>query len=129
MELILLIGLPGSGKSTFYHNHFGSTHEHESKDSMRGKRNRDRKQRVLLEEAEAAGQSVVLDNTHPSPGSRAPWIAWARAHGWRVQGYYLASKVAECYARNRQRPEEDRVPAVGFYAIVGQLQQPTYADR
>ena len=49
LEFVLLMGLPSSGKSTFYRNQCASTHTHVSKDSMRGKRNRVRKQRVLLD--------------------------------------------------------------------------------
>ncbi len=128
MQLVLLIGLPGSGKTTFYREYFAATHLHVSKDAMRGKRNRDRKQGVLLEEAELAGQSVVLDNTHPSAQVRAPWLAWARERAWSVHGYYLSSKVADCYSRNAARTNEDRVPDVGFYAIVGSLELPSYAE-
>ncbi len=125
MEIILLIGLPGSGKSTFYRELFATTHLHVSKDAMPGKRNRDRKQRVLLEAAELAGKSVVLDNTHPSAQVRAPWIAWGKERGWSVVGYYMSSKAAECYARNAARAQEDRVPDVGFYSIVGALELPS----
>ncbi len=128
MELVLMIGLPGSGKSTLYHSHLSSSHLLVSKDAMRGKRNRDHKQRVLLEQAEAAGRSVVLDNTHPSVESRRLWIGWGRDRGWRVTGYYLSSVAADCYERNALRTGDDKVPDVGFYAIVKQLQLPRYEE-
>lgn len=128
MELVLMMGLPGSGKSTFYHSHLSSSHALVSKDAMRGKRNRDREQRVLLGEAEAAGRSVVLDNTHPSVESRRPWIGWGRERGRRVTGYYFSSVTADCYERNALRTSEDKVPDVGFYAIVKQLQLPRYDE-
>ena len=129
MQLVLLIGLPGSGKSTFYREHFAATHLRVSKDAMRGKRNRDRKQRGLMEEAELVCKSVVLDNTHPSVQARAPWIAWARERGWSVHGYYFSSRVVDCYSRNAARPPDERVPDVGFYAIVGALKLPSYSEH
>src|SRR5436853_453942 len=37
MELIVFIGLQGSGKSTFYHTYFAATHDHISKDLLGNK--------------------------------------------------------------------------------------------
>ncbi|MEO1348280.1 MAG: AAA family ATPase [Cyanobacteria bacterium J06635_15] len=65
MELVILMGLQASGKSTFFQTHFASTHVHISKDLMRNNKNRRRRQSQLLIEALAAGQSVVVDNTNP----------------------------------------------------------------
>lgn len=128
MELILLIGLPGSGKSTFFRQHFAATHRLVSKDLMKGKRNRDRKQLGLLEQAALAGEPVVLDNTHPSAYSRASWIAWARARGWSVNGYYLSCSVEECRRRDAAREHDQRVPDVGFFAILRELERPRYEE-
>jgi predicted kinase len=35
MDLVILIGLQGSGKTTFYRTHFAATHEQVSKDRFR----------------------------------------------------------------------------------------------
>jgi predicted kinase len=35
VELIILIGLPASGKSTFAQQHFAATHDYVSKDRLR----------------------------------------------------------------------------------------------
>ena len=53
MELVILVGLQGSGKSTFYRERFGSTHAHVSKDNFRNNRNPSRRQLVLAGEAAA----------------------------------------------------------------------------
>src|SRR5947199_8288531 len=67
-SLVILVGLPASGKSTYYFQHLAATHVHVSKDLLaRGAR-----QEPLIEKALAAGQSVVVDNTNPSPAIRAP---------------------------------------------------------
>ena len=124
MELILLIGLPASGKSSFYRLHLSETHDIVSKDLMKGKRNRDHKQRVMLDEKAVAGRPVVLDNTHPSRESRRAWIAWAREQGWTVTGYYLSCSVEECQRRNQARSKDEFVPDVGFYSILGSLERP-----
>jgi predicted kinase len=55
-ELVLLIGLQGSGKSSFCSAHLADTHTLVSKDRLRNNRNRERRQRQLIEEALGAGR-------------------------------------------------------------------------
>jgi predicted kinase len=40
MECVILIGLPASGKSTFFRERFAATHDHVSKDLLRNNRSR-----------------------------------------------------------------------------------------
>ncbi len=47
MELIVLVGLQGSGKTTFYRERFAATHEHVSKDNFRNNSRPARRQRHL----------------------------------------------------------------------------------
>ena len=75
MECVILIGLPASGKSTFFRERFAGTHDHISKDLLRNNRRPQRRQEQLIEESLASGRSVVVDNTNPSVAVRAPLIA------------------------------------------------------
>ena len=84
MELVIFVGVQGSGKSTWYRNHFAATHVHISKDLMTSTRNRDARQQQMLHEALAAGQSVVVDNTNPTRESRGPIIEIGRQYGARI---------------------------------------------
>ncbi len=128
MELIILIGLQGAGKSTFYRAHFAGTHVHISRDNFRHNRNPSRRQATLIEEALAAGRSVVVDNTNPKVADRAPLIAQAHSHGATVIGYYLATPLALSLERNRRRAGKQRVPDVALYATSKRLQPPSYAE-
>jgi len=56
VELVILVGLQASGKSTFFRERFAATHEHVSKGLFRNNRNRNRRQRELVEAA--LGQDV-----------------------------------------------------------------------
>src|SRR3954452_17195046 len=102
-ELVVFIGLQGSGKSSFYHAHFAGSHDWVSKDRFPNNRNPARRQRQLVAEALGAGRPVVVDNTNPTRQDRAELIARARSLGARVVGYYFESRLADCLERNRQR--------------------------
>ncbi len=128
MQLILLIGLQASGKTSFFRAHFAATHAHVSRDNFRNNRNPTQRQRVLIEEALRAGRPVVVDNTSPGPDVRAPLIAHARELGAEVVGYYFASRLADCLERNRAREGKARVPDVALRATSAKLQRPTLAE-
>src|SRR4051812_5650964 len=110
MELVIFIGLQGSGKSTFYRERFAQTHILVSKDLLRNNRLPERRQRQLIAEALAEGRSVVVDNTNPTPADRLPLIALGHAAGARVSGYFFAPDLKECLEHNRRREGRARVP-------------------
>jgi predicted kinase len=128
MELVIFVGLQGSGKSTFYRERFAETHAHVSMDLLRNNAKPRRRQEQLIAEALAAGRSVVVDNTNATPAHRAPLIALGRAHGATIVGYYFATLVADALKRNRQRAGRERVPDVAIYATAKKLVPPSYAE-
>jgi predicted kinase len=124
LELVLFVGLPASGKTTFFRERFAQSHVHVSKDLWPNARNRDLRQTRLLEESLGAGRSVVVDNTNPSPAVRAPVIALARRFGARVTGFYFESLVPLSLERNSEREGRARVPDVAIHAIATRLIRP-----
>ena len=127
-ELILFVGLPGAGKSTYYRAHFAATHVHVSKDLMPSARRRDDRQEREIEAALAAGKSVVVDNTNPSLEVRAPLIALGRRHGARIVAVYFETDVRTAIMRNRQREGKARVPDVAIFATKKKLIVPTLEE-
>lgn len=128
MECVILIGLPASGKTTFYLERFAGTHDHVSKDAMRHNRQPQRRQNELIDAAFAAGRSVAVDNTNPTVGDRAAIIAIARRHGAEVAGYFFPTEAADALRRNRAREGRNRVPAVAIFATRKRLERPTYEE-
>jgi predicted kinase len=128
MDCVILIGLPASGKSTFYRERFAGTHDLVSKDAMRNNRQPQRRQERLIEAALAAGRSVVVDNTNPRAADRAPIVATARRFGADVAGYYFPTEAQMALRRNRARQGRDRVPDVAIFVAKKRLEPPTYAE-
>ncbi len=128
LELVLFVGLQGSGKSSLYRARFANTHELVSKDCFPNNRNPARRQRQLIEESLGASRSVVVDNTNPTVADRCQLIALARSFGAVVAGYYFESHLADCLERNRQRQGKARVPDIALYATRKRLCLPSPAE-
>jgi predicted kinase len=128
VELVILVGLQASGKSTFFPERFAATHEHVSKDLFRNNWNRNRRQRELVEAALRAEFPVVVDNTNPTVEERRALIESGHKFGARIVGYCFESGVRECLARNARREGKARVPDVAIYATANRLVLPSRAE-
>ena len=102
-EVAILVGLPGSGKTSFARARLAG-HDHVSKDLMRSTRDRNARQLAL------AGQALA---------------AAARAAGAEVVGYLFDATAKECLARNRAREGKARVPDVAIHVARARLEPPT----
>lgn len=120
MEAALLIGLQASGKSSFCRMRLFDSHVRINLDMLRTRH----RETVLIAACHEAKQSYVVDNTNPTREERVGYIQAAQSAGYRVVGYYFASKVKDCKARNSQRPEGEAVPLKGLLGTYGKLQLP-----
>jgi predicted kinase len=127
-EVVVLVGIPASGKSTWYRTHLAATHVHVSKDLMPNTKRRDDRQERLIREALFSGRSVAVDNTNPTPEVRAPLLALGRSFGARVVAIFFESKVREAVERNRRREGKARIPDVAIFAVARRLVPPTVAE-
>ncbi len=128
VELVILVGLQASGKSTFYRERFAATHEHVSKDLFPNNKNRNRRQAQLIAAALETGSPVVVDNTSPTLEDRRAIIELGRTFGARIIGYYFESDVRRCIERNRLRKGGEKVPDVAIYATASKLVPPSYPE-
>ncbi len=123
-ELVLFCGIQATGKSSFYVERFLHTHVRLSLDVVRTRH----RERVLFEACLGCAQSVVIDNTNPTPADRARYIAPGRAAGFTVIGYYFSSRVAEALERNAARAAAQRVPDRGVQGTAARLVPPGLAE-
>lgn len=120
---MILVGLPGAGKSTFGRARF-SSHDHISKDAFPNARSRQVRQDALLRAALSAGRDVIVDNTNVSPAERAAIIVIAREHGARIVGYYVEASAREAIARDEKREGRAKVPKVAIFTCAKRLVPP-----
>ena len=124
---MILVGLPGAGKTTFSRQRYPS-HEPISKDALPNVRNKQVRQDAALRRALAAGRSVIVDNTNVSPAERASIIAIAREFDARVVGYYVEATTREAVARNEGRTGRAKVPKVAIFTSAKRLVPPVAAE-
>jgi protein phosphatase len=117
LSLIVLVGVTGSGKSTFARTHFRPT-EVISSDFCRGLVADDENDQSATPEAFdllsyivgkrlKAGRLTVVDATNVQPGARKPLVALARAHDVLPVAIVLDVPEGTCAARNAARPDRD----------------------
>jgi predicted kinase len=124
MQLVLLIGVQASGKSTFYRERFAETHLRLSLDMLRTRH----RESVLFAACLEAKQPVVIDNTNPSRAERERYVTPAKAARFEVVGYYFRSVFAEAAPRNANRSPEARVPEGGLLGTLGRLERPSLVE-
>ncbi|HWS88118.1 MAG TPA: AAA family ATPase [Pyrinomonadaceae bacterium] len=124
MEAVILIGIQGAGKSTFYRERFFDTHVRVSLDLLKTRR----RERTLLEACLATGQPLVIDNTNVTEAERARYIPLAKAAGFRVVGYFFAPDPQGSRERNDRREGMRRVPPAGLFGTLKRLEPPRAAE-
>ena len=117
LSLVVLVGVTGSGKSTFARAHFKPT-EVISSDYCRGLVADDENDQSATPDAFdvlhyvagkrlARGRLTVVDATSVQPEARAPLVALAREHDVLPVAIVLDLPASLCEARNARRPDRD----------------------
>ena len=109
-DMIIFIGIPASGKTTFYQQNFAEKHVHISLDILHT-RNREAN---MLKDTLISAKSCVIDNTNVSVAERAKYIETGKRYGYKVIGYYFRSSIDECRIRNDRRQGRKQVPEVAL---------------
>jgi predicted kinase len=123
-EAVLLIGIPGSGKTTFYRDPFFNSHVRLSLDLLKTRE----RESAILRACLSAGQSFVVDNTNVTAEERARYITAARAAGFRVIGYFFQANVRRSIALNKKREAAKAVPVYGVLRAYKRLVPPDSAE-
>ena len=125
-EVILFIGFPASGKSTFAKTYLiPHGYVHVNRDTL----GTPAKCLKLTKESLAEGKSVVVDNTNPSVSARAPYLKAAEAAGVPVRCFHFQTSLELAQHMNNFREvfsegTQRHVPMVGYNMFKKHFQAP-----
>ena len=131
-EIVLFVGSPASGKTTFYQTHMSPSYRHVNRDTLGTWEKCVAETERLL----SRGCSVVIDNTNPDIASRSRYLQVIKATGsvdLKARCFLFQTSQAQCIHTNRYREliahEVDSVlkpvPNRAFYHYQSQYQDPT----
>ena len=122
--IAIMMGLQGSGKSTFYSRHLANEFVRVNLDTLKTRH----QEKLLIEECMQNERNFAIDNTNPTRLDRERYIKPAREAGYRVIGYFLESKIKDCMQRNALREGKARVPEKAIAATSNKLEIPSYEE-
>ena len=122
--VVILMGLQGSGKSTFYRFYLADDFVRVNLDTLKTRY----QEKLLIEECLTSQKSYAVDNTNPTRLDRERYIIPAKNAGYRVVGYFMESKIRDCMQRNALREGVDRVPEKAIAATSNKLEIPSYDE-
>lgn len=122
--MIIIIGIQGSGKSTFYHKYLSDSYVRVNLDTLKTRH----QENLLISECIRNEKSFAIDNTNPTRADRQRYIPLAQYAGYKIVGYFMESKLQPCIERNNQRTGTARIPATAIAATSNKLQIPTYDE-
>jgi predicted kinase len=135
MRIVVLVGLPGSGKSTWLQRTAGGGISSDAVRKLLADDETDQSihtfvfqtVRYLLEQRIAIGRPVsYVDATNLTPEERRPYIAIARCHGYRVEAVFFDVPLEVCMRRNSGRSRV--VPAEALEKMAAKLIVPSVAE-
>lgn len=122
--IVIIIGLQGSGKSTFYKQQLSGNFVRINLDTLHTRNNENREiERCVLE-----GKSFAVDNTNVTVTERKKYIDIAKENGYTVIGYFMESKLKDCIERNNRRTGKQRIPSAAIAATSNKMVLPSYEE-
>ncbi len=122
--LVIMMGIQGSGKSTFYHQFLSKDFVRVNLDTLKTRN----QEKLLIEDCIKKEKSFAIDNTNPTKADRGRYIPIAKASGYKVIGYFMESKLKDCIERNNLRQGKEKIPTIAIASTSNKLQIPSYDE-
>ena len=120
----VMIGIPGSGKTTFCRERLFPHHLYISLDQLRTRS----AEAELFAFALKRRKNCVIDNTNINLLERARYIPVAKREGARVVGYFFEPNLEACIERNAKRVGRARVPEHVIQQKLSRFERPSLRE-
>ena len=120
----VMIGIPGSGKTTFCRERMFPHYLYISLDQLRTRS----AEAEMFAFALRRRKNCVIDNTNINLLERARYIPDARRSGARVVGYFFEPNLEACIERNAKRVGRARVPEHVIRQKLSRFERPSLRE-
>ena len=143
-KLIVMVGIPGSGKSTFAKHYSEDANNTPtvwiSRDEVRYSLISDKDEYFAKEkdvfkvfakkinEALAEGKNVIADATHINAQSRKKLLSSITVPDIQIEACVMELSLQECLANNEKREGRARVPKEAILRMYRQFEYPTFSE-
>lgn len=127
-ELIVFVGCPASGKSSFTENHFVKAgYERVNRDTLKTKE----KCIKMTDKYLSEGKSVVIDNTNPSSDDRAEYIKLSKKYKIPARCFVMTTSIELAHHLNLLRERVfniRRVPDIAYNMFKSKYEEPDICE-
>lgn len=143
-KLIIMVGIPGSGKSTFAQNYIKDANNMStvwvSRDEVRyslisGTDEYFAKEKDVfkifvkkINTALAEGKDAIADATHINAQSRKKLLSSITVPDIQIEACVMETSLQECLANNEKREGRARVPKAAILRMYRQFEYPTFSE-
>ena len=121
-EVIIMMGYPGSGKSTIAQNICAKYPKYIciQGDIYKTSKGMIKKASEYISEK----RSIIFDATNSSKSKRNEYISFAQKYGYKIKCLHVTTPLENSYQRNKQRPSETQVPRIAYSVYTKYYEEP-----
>lgn len=121
-QMIIFIGIPASGKTSFYNHYYKNDYKHINLDTLKTRY----QENLALKEVLKNNYNAVIDNTNITKEERQKYITAGKENNYKIIGYYFKSSISECIERNEKR--KNKIPRTAVANKFNNLELPSLKE-
>lgn len=121
-QMLIFIGIPASGKTSFYNSFYKNDYKHINLDILKTRY----QEKLAMNEYLKNNENIVIDNTNITKEERKKYISAGNENNYKIIGYYFKSSISECIERNEKR--KNKIPRTAIANKFNNLELPSFDE-